>query len=156
MTPAMSTRFKQRLRAGSLVNHKYLTAAMIDGRDFIAGCRKSDTELMLPKGTEKAAACWADHRKVTQIGFKPDWTRDGKAAPLKRNDRVLDIVPVGVIVFPGPATLSTRPQSSAFKFSTIGRAARKRRFCGLERTAAYPCVAITRPKVKLIPHSPST
>ena len=54
-----------------------------------------------PKGTEKAAACWADHRKVTQIGFKPDWTHDGKAAPFKRNDRMLDIVAVGVIVFPG-------------------------------------------------------
>jgi hypothetical protein len=25
----------------------------------------------------------------------------GKAAPFKRNDRMLDIVPVGVIVFPG-------------------------------------------------------
>jgi hypothetical protein len=22
-----------------------------------------------PKGAEKAAACWADHRKVTQIAF---------------------------------------------------------------------------------------
>jgi hypothetical protein len=131
-----------RPRAGSLVNHKHLTAAMIDSRDFIAARRKADTELLLPigpkiafsggadhtdakliwavldkvlakhpdmvlihggtpKGAEKAAACWADHRKVTQIAFKPDWTRDGKAAPFKRNDRLLDIVPVGVIVFPG-------------------------------------------------------
>ena len=54
-----------------------------------------------PKGVEKAAACWVDHRKVTQIGFKPDWAADGKAAPLKRNDRMLEIVPAGVIVFPG-------------------------------------------------------
>ena len=54
-----------------------------------------------PKGAEKAAACWADHRKVTQIAFKPDWTADGKAAPFKRNDRMLEIVPAGVIVFPG-------------------------------------------------------
>jgi len=131
-----------RPRAGSLVNHKHLTAAMIDSRDFIAARRKADTELMLPKGpkiafsggvdyadhkriwavldkalakhpdmvlihggtpkgAEKAAACWADRRGVTQIAFKPDWTRDGKAAPFKRNDRMLDIVPVGVIVFPG-------------------------------------------------------
>jgi hypothetical protein len=131
-----------RPRAGSLLNHKHLTAAMIDSRDVIAARRKADTELMLPKGpkiafsggvdyadhkriwavldqvrakhpdmvllhggtpkgAEKAAACWADHRKVTQIAFKPDWVRDGKAAPFKRNDRMLDIVPVGVIVFPG-------------------------------------------------------
>ena len=131
-----------RPRAGSLVNHKHLTAAMIDSRDFIAARRRADTELMLPKGpkiafsggvdnadhkriwavldkvfakhpdmvllhggtpkgAEKAAACWANNRKVPQVAFKPDWTRDGKAAPFKRNDRMLDIVPVGVIVFPG-------------------------------------------------------
>jgi hypothetical protein len=131
-----------RPRAGSLVSHKHLTAALIDSRDFIAARRKADTELMLPKGpkiafsggtdntdhkriwavldavhakhpdmvlihggtpkgAERAAACWADKRGVTQIAFKPDWVRDGKAAPFKRNDRMLDIVPKGVIVFPG-------------------------------------------------------
>lgn len=131
-----------RPRAGSLVNHKHLTAAMIDSRDFIAARRKADTELLVPagtkiafsggvefndhkriwavldkvhakhpdmvlihggtpKGAEKAAACWADKRGVTQIAFKPDWTRDGKAAPFKRNDRMLEIVPMGVIIFPG-------------------------------------------------------
>ena len=131
-----------RPRAGSLVNHKHLTAAMIDSRDFIAARRRTEAELLLPqgpkiafsggvdftdhkriwavldkvlakhpgmvlihggtpKGAEKAAACWADKRGVTQIAFKPDWTRDGKAAPFKRNDRMLDIVPAGVIVFPG-------------------------------------------------------
>jgi hypothetical protein len=131
-----------RPRAGSLVNHKHLTAAMIDSRDFIAARRRADAEVLLPKGpkiafsggvdyadhkriwavldkalakhpdmvllhggtpkgAERAAACWADKRGVTQIAFKPDWTRDGKAAPFKRNDRMLEIVPVGVIVFPG-------------------------------------------------------
>ena len=50
---------------------------------------------------EKGPTCWADHRKVTQIAFKPDWTNDGKAAPFKRNACMLDIVPAGVIVFPG-------------------------------------------------------
>jgi hypothetical protein len=131
-----------RPRAGSLVNHRRLTAAMIDSRDFIAARRRADAELLLPKGpkiafsggadyldakliwsvldkvlakhpdmvlihggtpkgAEKAAACWADHRKVTQIAFKPDWAADGKAAPFKRNDRMLEIVPAGVIVFPG-------------------------------------------------------
>ncbi len=131
-----------RPRAGSLVNHRHLTASMIDSRDFIAARRRADTELLLPKGpkiafsggvdyadhkriwavldkvlakhpdmvllhggtpkgAEKAAACWADKRGVTQIAFKPDWTRAGKAAPFKRNDRMLEIVPAGVIVFPG-------------------------------------------------------
>ncbi|MEO3431872.1 DUF2493 domain-containing protein [Inquilinus sp. CAU 1745] len=54
-----------------------------------------------PKGAEKIAACWADNRKRRQIVFKPDWTRHGKAAPFKRNDKLLDIVPIGLIVFPG-------------------------------------------------------
>ena len=131
-----------RPRAGSLVNHRHLTAAMIDSRDFIAARRSADAELLLPKGVkivfsggvdyadhkriwavldkvfakhadmvlihggtpkgaERAAACWADSRKVAQIAFKPDWKLDGKAAPFKRNDRMLEILPAGVIIFPG-------------------------------------------------------
>ena len=131
-----------RPRAGSMVNHKHLTAAMIDSRDFIAAKRRAETEVHLPagpkiafaggvdcndhhaiwaaldkvlakhpdmvlihggspRGAEKIAACWADNRKVTQIAFKPDWTREGKAAPFKRNDRMLDVLPIGLVVFPG-------------------------------------------------------
>jgi hypothetical protein len=131
-----------RPRSGSLINHRHMTAALVDSREFIAARRRSETEPMLPKGpkiafsggtdyadhkriwtvldqvhakhpgmallhggtpkgAERAAACWADKRGVTQIVFKPDWTRDGKAAPFKRNDRILDIMPAGVIVFPG-------------------------------------------------------
>ena len=40
-------------------------------------------------------------RKVPQVAFKPDWARHGKAAPFKRNDQMLDVLPIGVIVFPG-------------------------------------------------------
>ena len=54
-----------------------------------------------PRGAEKIAACWADHRKVAQVVFKPDWTGHRKAAPFKRNDQLLDAMPIGVIVFPG-------------------------------------------------------
>ena len=54
-----------------------------------------------PKGAELIASRWADHRKVPQIAFRPDWTRHGKAAPFKRNDALLDVLPVGVLVFPG-------------------------------------------------------
>ena len=131
-----------RPRAGSMVNHKHLTAAMIDSRDFIAAKRRAETEVHLPagpkiafgggvdcndhhaiwaaldkvhakhpdmvllhggspRGAEQIAACWADKRKVTQIAFKPDWTREGKAAPFKRNDRMLDVLPIGLVVFPG-------------------------------------------------------
>jgi len=131
-----------RPRAGSMVNHRTLTAAMIDSRDFLAARRRADNEVLLPagpkvvftgglafndhhaiwdrldkvlakhpdmvllhggspKGAERIAACWADNRKVRQIAFKPDWTRHAKAAPFKRNDQMLEVLPVGIIVFPG-------------------------------------------------------
>jgi hypothetical protein len=54
-----------------------------------------------PKGAERIAAAWANTRKVPQIAFKPDWTRHAKAAPFKRNDEMLDVLPIGVLVFPG-------------------------------------------------------
>ncbi len=54
-----------------------------------------------PRGAEKIAACWADSRKVTQVIFKPDWARHAKAAPFKRNDQLLDAMPIGVVLFPG-------------------------------------------------------
>jgi hypothetical protein len=54
-----------------------------------------------PKGAEKIASLWADNRKVAQIVFKPDWTRHRNAAPFKRNDAMLDALPIGVIAFPG-------------------------------------------------------
>ncbi len=131
-----------RPRAGSLVNHRTLTAAMIDSRDFLAAKRRSETAVLLPpgpriaftggvecndhrriwaaldkvrakhpdmvllhggspRGAERIAACWADSRKVPQVVFKPDWARHQKAAPFKRNDRMLETLPIGVLVFPG-------------------------------------------------------
>ncbi len=54
-----------------------------------------------PKGAELIAAKWACARKVPQIVFKPDWTKHAKAAPFKRNDQMLETLPIGVLVFPG-------------------------------------------------------
>jgi hypothetical protein len=131
-----------RPRAGSMVNHATMTAAMIDSREFINARHRADAQVLLPKGTriafaggiefndhtqiwavldkvhakhsgmvllhggtprgaEKIAACWADQRKVPQVVFKPDWTGHRKAAPFKRNDQLLEAMPIGVIVFPG-------------------------------------------------------
>jgi len=131
-----------RPRSGSMVNHRALTSAMIDSRDFLAAKRRAETQVLLPagpkiaftggfefndhraiwdrldkvhakhpdmvllhggspKGAERIAAKWADHRKVPQIAFKPDWTKHAKAAPFKRNDQMLDVLPIGVMVFPG-------------------------------------------------------
>ena len=131
-----------RPRSGSMVNHRTLTAAMIDSRDFLAAKRRADNEVLLPAGpkiaftggldfndhraiwdrldkvhakhpdmvllhggsptgAERIAACWADNRKVPHIPFKPNWTRHAKAAPFKRNDELLTVLPIGVLVFPG-------------------------------------------------------
>ena len=131
-----------RPRTGSMVNHRNLTAAMIDSRDFLAAKRRAETEVMLPagpkvaltggadfndhrliwakldqvhdkhpdmvlvhgkspKGAEKIASRWADTRKVPQVAFKPDWTKHARAAPFKRNDQMLNVVPIGVVIFPG-------------------------------------------------------
>ena len=131
-----------RPRAGSMVNHRSMTASLIDSRDFLAAKRRAETEILLPagprigfaggsecddhlriwaaldrvhakhpgmvllhggspRGAERIAACWADNRNVVQIAFKPDWARHAKAAPFKRNDRMLEAMPIGVVVFPG-------------------------------------------------------
>lgn len=52
-------------------------------------------------GAERAAACWAESRKVPQVAFRPDWTKHRKAAPFKRNDQMLEALPAGAIIFPG-------------------------------------------------------
>jgi hypothetical protein len=54
-----------------------------------------------PRGAELIAAKWADNRCVPQVVFKPDWTQHQKAAPFKRNDAMLEAMPIGVIAFPG-------------------------------------------------------
>lgn len=54
-----------------------------------------------PSGAERAAACWAESRGVVQVAFRPDWNKHGKAAPFKRNDRMLEVLPAGLILFPG-------------------------------------------------------
>ncbi|HXG81701.1 DUF2493 domain-containing protein [Sinorhizobium meliloti] len=131
-----------RPRNGSMVNHRNLTSAMIDSRDFLAAKKRAETEVLLPsgsrialtggldfndhrliwakldqvhakhpdmvllhggspKGAERIASRWADHRKVPQVAFKPDWTKHAKAAPFKRNDEMLQVLPIGVMHFPG-------------------------------------------------------
>ena len=54
-----------------------------------------------PKGAELIAAKWAENRGITQVVFKPDWKAHNKAAPFKKNDKLLETVPVGMIACPG-------------------------------------------------------
>ncbi len=52
-------------------------------------------------GVERIAAQWAEKNGVHQIVCKPDWDRHGRAAPFRRNDELLNLLPKGVIAFPG-------------------------------------------------------
>ena len=52
-------------------------------------------------GVERVAARWAERNGVHQVVCKPDWQRHGRAAPFRRNDELLDLLPKGVIAFPG-------------------------------------------------------
>ena len=52
-------------------------------------------------GVEKIAASWAEARGVHQVICRPDWNAHGKAAPFRRNDELLNLLPKGVIAFPG-------------------------------------------------------
>ncbi len=52
-------------------------------------------------GVEKIAASWAERNGIDQVVCKPDWDRHGRAAPFRRNDELLNLLPKGVIAFPG-------------------------------------------------------
>ena len=52
-------------------------------------------------GVETVAARWAEARGVHQLVCRPNWNAHGKAAPFRRNDELLDLLPKGVIAFPG-------------------------------------------------------
>lgn len=80
-------------------DHKAIWAALDKAR-----ARHSDMVLLhgaTPSGAERAAACWAESRGVVQVAFRPDWNKHGKAAPFKRNDRMLEARPAGLIIFSG-------------------------------------------------------
>jgi hypothetical protein len=54
-------------RSGSMVNHRTLTAAVIDSRDFIAAKRRAETEVLMPAGPKIAftgGLDFNDHRLI--------------------------------------------------------------------------------------------
>jgi hypothetical protein len=56
-----------RPRSGSMVNHRMLTASMIDSRDFIAAKRRAEHEVLLPAGPKIAVTGgldFNDHRAI--------------------------------------------------------------------------------------------
>ena len=61
-----------RPRSGSMVNHRNLTAAMIDSRDFLAAKRRAETEVMLPAGTKVTFTGGLDFNDYRLIWAKLD------------------------------------------------------------------------------------
>ena len=55
-----------RPRTGSMVNHRNLTSAMIDSRDFLAAKRRAEAEVLLPAGPKIAfsGGDTADHKLI--------------------------------------------------------------------------------------------
>lgn len=132
-----------RPRAGSMLNHRALTAAVIDSREALNARRWADRELLLPpgakilfsggadynevapiwdrldkvrakhpdmvllhtggkRGADRIADRWAANRKVPVQPLEPHWGKySNAAAPFKRNDAALALMPKGVLVFPG-------------------------------------------------------
>ncbi|MBO4225318.1 DUF2493 domain-containing protein [Bradyrhizobium neotropicale] len=64
-----------RPRSGSVVNHRTLTAAMIDSRDYLAARRRADTEVMLPPGPKIALTGGLDFGDVALIWDRLDKVR---------------------------------------------------------------------------------
>jgi len=134
-----------------MVNHRALTAAMIDSRGLPRRQARAETEVLLPagpkvaftavststttarsgtgstrftpsirhgaaprrqpEGAERIAAAWANARKVTQIAFKARLDPPCQGAPFRRNDQMLAVMPIGVIVFRAPASPQPRRQA---------------------------------------------
>jgi hypothetical protein len=61
-----------RPRTGSKVNHRALTSAMIDSRDFLAAKRRAETEAILPPGPKIALTGGSDYNDHALIWDKLD------------------------------------------------------------------------------------
>jgi len=57
---------------GSCVNHRNLTSAMIDSRDYLAAKRRNETQVMMPAGTKVAISGDADFNDYALIWAKLD------------------------------------------------------------------------------------
>ena len=57
-------------------------------------------------GVDRIAARWAERNGVHQVVCRPDWNRHGRAAPFRRNEAMLDLLPKGLLVFPGASGIT--------------------------------------------------
>jgi hypothetical protein len=56
-----------RSRSGSKVNHRALTSALIDSRDFLAARRRAENEVLMPAGTRIAFTGGAERNEHSAI-----------------------------------------------------------------------------------------
>ena len=52
-------------------------------------------------GVDKIAASWAEARGLKQVVCRPNWKALGNAAPFRRNDDIINLMPKGIVAFPG-------------------------------------------------------
>src|SRR3546814_17085188 len=64
-----------RPRSGSMVNHRALTSAMIDSRDFLAAKRPAETEVTLPAGPKVGLTGGAAFYDTKPVWEQLDWIR---------------------------------------------------------------------------------
>ena len=83
---------KQATDAGAVIRHLDRLKAKYDDVVLVHGGGP---------GVEKIASRWAERNSVHQIVCKPDWDAHGRAAPFRRNDELLDLLPKGGDCVPG-------------------------------------------------------
>jgi len=77
-------------RTGSKISNRALTASVVDSKSYLMAKRRKETEALCPDGT-RIAFSGGDYQDHTH----------GKSAPFKRNDKLLETVPQGLIATPG-------------------------------------------------------
>jgi len=96
----------------------------------------------IPQGAERIAACWTNACGAIPIAIRPDWNRHAKAAPFRRNDQMLSVMPYGVIAFPGGGIAVTLRDGPQGRFSGLAdhRGRRVSAACLAVRRASARCL----------------
>ena len=64
------------------------------------------------RGADLIASRWAEARKVDQLPCRPDFAAHKNAAPFKRNDAMIELGLVGVVLFPGNGIVASLGQKA--------------------------------------------
>ena len=136
-----------RPRAGSLISHRTMTAAVIDSREFLAARRRSQNELLLPKGPKIAFSGGTDCKSI-QTWFSSTAEprkaprRSPRCGPINARSRKSPSSPTG-------PTTAKQPRSSA----TIGCSKSSPPASSSSRAPASPATSRTKPKSSEFPFS---